>query len=429
MSILPIVQYQDLVFEKVGNSRGEETLQKQVSEIISDVRGNGDSAVINLTTRFDRVTPNSLLVSAEDIERSGREMDDRTRRTLEKAIINIETFHRHQVQKSWQETSHDGTTLGEIVHPVDRAGIYVPGGKAFYPSTMLMNTIPAQIAGVPSIMISSPPTESGRPHDLVLGICSMLGLKEVLCAGGAQAIAAMAYGTESIRPVCKITGPGNRYVAEAKRQVFGKVGIDSIAGPSEILIIHDDPEVPVDFLVRDLLTQAEHDEDARSILVTTLPETAEGVQKRIETLVPDLPRREIIKKSLETNGKIILVESIEQAVDVANQIAPEHLELMVCDKSIIKRVRNAGAIFVGKWSTETIGDYFAGPNHTIPTSGAAKFGSPLSVRDFQKHSSLIEYSEARLEKEAEDIIQLARLEGLYAHAEAITARISTIKGK
>jgi histidinol dehydrogenase len=250
----------------------------------------------------------------------------------------------------------------------------------------------------------------------------MLKLDNVLAVGGAQAIAAMAYGTESIDAVCKITGPGNRFVAEAKRQVFGRVGIDSIAGPSEIVILHDDSDIPTEFLVRDLLTQAEHDEDACAILITTIPDVAAEVQNRIEELVPVLPRKEIITRSLQGNSSIVVVDTIKEGIDLVNRIAPEHLELMVRENSVLDGIKNAGAIFIGKWSSETIGDYFAGPNHTIPTSGAAKYGSPLSVRDFQKHSSIIEYSEQRLKKEAADIAEFADLEGLNAHAEAIRIR-------
>jgi len=245
----------------------------------------------------------------------------------------------------------------------------------------------------------------------------------VYAMGGAQAIAALAYGTETIQPVCKITGPGNKYVAEAKRQVYGKVGIDSIAGPSEILILHDVPEIPVEFIVRDLISQAEHDEDAQSILITTVPETAKAVQKRLGELVPTLPRKEIIEKSLKNHGKIILVGNIEDGIEISNQIAPEHLELLLIDESKIDCIKNAGAIFIGRWSTEPVGDYMAGPNHTIPTSGAARFSSPLSVRDFQKYSSIIHYSKKRLINQGKQIARFAELEDLFGHAAAITERL------
>jgi len=251
-----------------------------------------------------------------------------------------------------------------------------------------------------------------------------LEIDEVYAVGGAQAIAALAYGTESIQPVCKITGPGNRFVAEAKRQVFGVVGIDSVAGPSEIVILHDDPDVPVEYLTRDLLTQAEHDEEARAILITTSRTTAEAVQSRLQALLPTLPRKEIISASLENKGKIIQVDSIEKGIELVNLIAPEHLEVLILDESRLSEIRNAGAVFVGKWSPETVGDYFAGPNHTIPTGGAARYGSPLSVRDFQKHSSLIRYSKRKLSREGEIIARFAELEGLYAHAAAVRVRLT-----
>ncbi len=400
----------------------DEELSDIVSNIITRVRKDGDQALIDFTRNFDKIELKSIQVPKINIDKAKSQLDYKTKSILENAICNIKEFHTFQIQQSWSQLYKDGTVLGEKVTPLDRVGIYTPGGKAFYPSTIIMNAIPAQIAGVPSITVGSPPGSNGMPHHLVLAICSMLGLNDVLAVGGAQVVAAMAYGTESIKPVCKITGPGNRYVAEAKRQVFGQVGIDSIAGPSEIVILHDDPEIPVEYLVRDLLTQAEHDEDARAILITTMPDVAKQVQKRIEELVPTLPRKEIISKSLQTNSSIVVINQIEEGIDLVNKIAPEHLELMVRDKTVLDCIKNAGAIFIGKWSTETIGDYFAGPNHTIPTSGAAKYGSPLSVRDFQKHSSIIEYSETRFRKEATEIAEFADLEGLNAHAEAIRIR-------
>ncbi len=427
MSLLQIIKSDST---KTGNHLSnfpDNSFSDLVSAIISKVAEKGDQALIDLTAQFDNVKLKLLKVPAGDLAAAEENMDRQTRAIVENAISSIMSFHVRQKQESWTNTHEDGTLLGEKVTPLDRVGIYVPGGKAFYPSTIIMNTIPAQIAGVPSIAIASPPTENGLPHSLVLAICSILKLREVIAVGGAQAIAAMAYGTESIDPVCKITGPGNRFVAEAKRQVFGRVGIDSIAGPSEIVILHDNTEIPVDFLVRDLLTQAEHDEEATSILITTEEETARQVQQKVEALVTDLPRKDIIAKSLISNGKIILVNSVEEGAAIVNKLAPEHLELMVKDRSVLDLIRNAGAIFIGKWSSETIGDYFAGPNHTIPTSGAVKFGSPLAVRDFQKHSSIIEYSQSRLIKEADDIIAFAEMEGLYAHAEAVKERIKKDK--
>ncbi len=422
MTLLRIVDAEGLLQSLDSLTEFDDQLSGIVSKIISRVRNHGDQALFDYTLEFDKVQLKNIRVDRQDLVKAHESVDCRIRQILQNAIRNIKHFHEHQKQESWTRSYGDGTILGEKVTPLDRVGIYTPGGKAFYPSTIIMNAIPAQIAGVKSIAVASPPGPEGLPHPLVLAICYLLGLEEVLAVGGAQIIAALSYGTDSIDPVCKVTGPGNKFVAEAKRQVFGKVGIDSIAGPSEIVILHNDSDVPAEYLARDLLTQAEHDEDARAILITTLPETAAEVQSRIDQLVPGLPRKEIITKSLQSNGCIVVVDTIEKGIQLVNKIAPEHLELMVKDRTILDKINNAGAIFIGKWSSETIGDYFAGPNHTIPTSGAAKYGSPLSVRDFQKHSSLIEYSKQRLQKEADDIAEFADLEGLNAHAEAIRVR-------
>ncbi len=424
MTLINIIESGDFKQSQAFRLDQQKDLQHTVSTIISDIIQGGDKALINYTKKFDGIKVSQTLVPEKEIVNAEKCIKPKIRYIFEETINNIRNFHEQQIQKSWSTQSDDGTILGEQVRPIDRVGVYIPGGKAFYPSSMIMNTVPAQIAGVESILVASPPDKNGLPNELVLGICGMMGLKEVLVAGGAQAIAAMAYGTETIQPVFKITGPGNKYVAEAKRQVFGKVGIDSVAGPSEILILHNDPDIPVEFLVRDLLTQAEHDEDASAILITCLPDIAKQVQQRINKLVPTIPRSEIIKKSLKNNGKIILIKELEHGIDLVNSMAPEHLELLVTDQSILEKINNAGAIFVGKWSTETVGDYFAGPNHTIPTSGAAKYSSPLSVRDFQKHSSVIEYSNQRLLKQADSIIEFAELEGLNAHAAAIRQRLS-----
>ncbi|MBT3225775.1 MAG: histidinol dehydrogenase [Deltaproteobacteria bacterium] len=423
MSLIEIVHHRDCPLDDLIKAPVDQTLTQLVSKIIKRVIEFGDQALLDYTKQFDGVQINSVTVPIEKLRDAEKRITSETRQIIEQAVQNIRRFHQLQLSKSWEKKEDDGTVLGEIVRPLDRVGIYIPGGKAFYPSSLIMNAVPAQIAEVPSIMIVSPPGEDGFPHHLVLGICSMLGIEEVHGVGGAQAIAAMAYGTETIAPAFKITGPGNRFVAEAKRQVFGKVGIDSVAGPSEILILHDDQSVPSEFIVRDLLTQAEHDEEARSLLITTQKQTALEVQKRIDELVPSLPRNEIIRKSFQGKGKIILVDTIDDGIDIVNTIAPEHLEVLISDESKLERIRNAGAIFVGKWSTETVGDYFAGPNHTIPTGGAAKYGSPLSVRDFQKHSSLIKYSENRLSLEGETIARFAELEDLHAHAAAVRARL------
>jgi len=423
MSLIEIVQLDKLPVEELKKSPVDPSITTLVSDIISTVIDSGDQALFDYTSRFDKVQIDSIRVPVEKLQKAEKKISSGTRSIVEKALQNIRNFHRKQLSQSWNEPESNGTVLGEIVRPLDRVGIYIPGGKAFYPSSLIMNAVPAQIANVPSIAVTSPPGENGYPHELVLGICSLLGIDEVHSVGGAQAVAALAYGTESIAPVCKITGPGNRFVAEAKRQVFGIVGIDSVAGPSEILILHDDPSVPVEFLVRDLLTQAEHDEEARSVLVTTQEQMALAVQKRIEELVPTLPRNEIIKKSLQNHGRIILVDTLDIGIDIVNALAPEHLELLICDEKRLEDIRNAGAIFVGRWSTETVGDYFAGPNHTIPTGGAARYGSPLSVRDFQKHSSYIKYSKEKLFQEGESIATFAELEELHAHAAAVRERL------
>ena len=397
-------------------------VQQSVAHIIKNVIVQGDQALRDYTEKFDRVKLGDIRVPKEAIQKSGENLKSEDRSVMEAATANIRRFHQKQVNKTWKETYKDGTELGQIVHPIDRVGIYIPGGRAVYPSSLIMNAVPAQIAGVPSIAVVSPPQENGLPHELTLGACALLGLDEVYAVGGAHSVAALAYGTDTIAPVFKITGPGNEYVAEAKRQVFGQVGIDSIAGPSEILILHDDPQTPAEYIVRDMLSQAEHDPKAQSVLITTSEDIARKVADRLEEIVPQLPRKEIITESLENKGMIVLVDQIEEGIEIANQIAPEHLELLVKDESVISQIRNAGAIFVGQWSPEPAGDYFAGPNHILPTNGAAKYASALSVQDFQKHSSFIRYSKERIQEQGPMIAHFAELEELYAHAEAIKAR-------
>jgi len=400
-------------------------IQKQVSEILDTVIEQKDQALFNYTKKFDNIELTSLRVPEQSIVNSLKELDIHTRTIFEQAIQNVQTFHQKQHQKSWKDVLDDGTQLGQRFSAIDRVGIYIPGGRAVYPSTLIMNAVPAKIAGVPSIAIISPPGPSGLPHPLILATCALLELNEIYAVGGAHGIAALAYGTESIEPVYKITGPGNAYVAEAKRQVFGIVGIDSIAGPSEILILHDDTDIPVEFIVRDLLSQAEHDPDARCTLITVSEITAKKVDERLESLIPQLPRKEIMMQSMQNNGRIILVDNLEQGIELVNIIAPEHFELLVKDVGILSKIRNAGAIFVGQWSSEPAGDYYAGPNHTLPTNGAAKYASPLGVQDFQKHSSYIEYTRDRLMAQGNDIVHFAELEELYAHAAAIKVRMES----
>ncbi|MDH5560807.1 MAG: histidinol dehydrogenase [Deltaproteobacteria bacterium] len=424
MNLIDITSGSD--FFKADNDKPiiDRELQTLISKIINEVSEKGDSAVKDYSLLFDRTKLTQIKVKPSLIEAAYKKIPQKSRVIFEEAIENIRAFHGNQIQKSWSVDFKDKTRLGEKVTPLDRVGIYVPGGTAFYPSTLMMNCIPAQLAGVPSIMIASPPGDNGLPNEMVLAVSHLLGIDEVYSMGGAQAIAAMAYGTETIRSVCKITGPGNKYVTEAKRQVFGKVGIDSVAGPSEILILDDDPQTPIEYLVRDMISQAEHDPNARSVLITPDLKKAEAVKARLESLVPTLPRNEIIVKSLSGNGKILFVKSIEEGIEIANQIAPEHLEVILRDRTKLDLIRNAGAIFIGPWSPEPVGDYFAGPNHTIPTSGAAKYASPLSVRDFQKHSSIIEYSKTRLLEEGENIALFAELEELPAHAASVRARLN-----
>ncbi len=406
----------------------EEKITKDVSgtvqEILSNVRNNGDVALREYTERFDKVVPESWLVPKSALDEAFEGLDHDLFHILEEAADNIMSFHERQKVDSQLDFNPDGTVLGWKVSPVDSVGIYIPGGRAVYPSTLLMNVIPAQVAGVPRIVMVSPPGPSGLPDQLVMATAAMMGLEEIYAVGGAQSIGALAYGTESIQQVVKITGPGNTFVAEAKRQVYGTVGIDSFAGPSEIMVVCDREEIPVEYIVRDMLSQAEHDPDAGAILVTTSPKQAEVVAKRLKKLTPTLPRREIIEASFSNRSAIIVVHDLEEIFEAVNEIAPEHLEVLTEQPfEDLHRIRNAGAIFLGPNTPEPVGDYFAGPNHTLPTSGWAKFSSPLGVQDFIKTSSVISYSEDRLRRQGEQIIRFAEEEELFSHAEAIRVRL------
>ena len=406
----------------------EEKITKDVSgtvqEILSNVRNNGDVALREYTERFDKVVPESWLVPKSALDEAFEGLDHDLFHILEEAADNIMSFHERQKVDSQLDFNPDGTVLGWKVSPVDSVGIYIPGGRAVYPSTLLMNVIPAQVAGVPRIVMVSPPGPSGLPDKLVMATAAMMGLEEIYAVGGAQSIGALAYGTESIQQVVKITGPGNTFVAEAKRQVYGNVGIDSFAGPSEIMVVCDREEIPVEYIVRDMLSQAEHDPDAGAILVTTSPKQAEVVAKRLKKLAPTLPRREIIEASFSNRSAIIVVHDLEEIFEAVNEIAPEHLEVLTEQPfEDLHRIRNAGAIFLGPNTPEPVGDYFAGPNHTLPTSGWAKFSSPLGVQDFIKTSSVISYSEDRLRRQGEQIIRFAEEEELFSHAEAIRVRL------
>ena len=398
-----------------------------VHEILTNVRKSGDAALGEYTEQFDKVVPDSWLVPESALEEALDNLEDDLFLVLQQAADNIMLFHERQKSDSQLDFSSDGSVLGWKVTPVDSAGIYIPGGRAAYPSTLLMNAIPAQIAEVPRIAVVCPPGPSGLPHPLIMATAAFMGLEELYAVGGAQSIAALAYGTESIEKVVKITGPGNAYVAEAKRQVYGTVGIDSFAGPSEIMIVCDREDIPVDYLVRDMLSQAEHDPDAGAFLVTTSEKQAKKVADRIKKMVPELPRKEIIEASFKNRSAIILAKDIEEIFEVVNELAPEHLEVLTKEPfNDLYRIRNAGAIFLGPNTPEPVGDYFAGPNHTLPTSGCAKFSSPLSVQDFVKTSSVISYSAERLQSQGEQIIRFAEEEELFSHAEAIQARLDNL---
>ncbi len=401
-----------------------EDISSTVSGILEQVRKNGDTALRELTLRFDGVKLDSIRVKPEDLQSALESLDPKLRLILEKAAENIRSFHQRQKTESQLEFSNDGTMLGWKVTPLDSVGIYVPGGRAVYPSTLLMNVIPAQVAGVSRIAMVSPPNETGLPATLVQASAALLGVEKLYSIGGAQAVGALTWGTDSVPAVVKITGPGNAFVAEAKRQVFGRVGIDSFAGPSEIMVVCDREEMPVEFLVRDLLSQAEHDPEAGAILVTTSREQAENVRNRLQQVIPTLPRREIIEESFASRSALIICKSKQECFDAVNEMAPEHLELLKEDPfQDLHRVRNAGAIFLGPNTPEAVGDYYAGPNHTLPTSGCARFSSPLGVQDFIKTSSVLSYSEERLQCEGPAIIRFAEEEKLFAHAESVRVRM------
>ncbi|MDH4246411.1 MAG: histidinol dehydrogenase [Deltaproteobacteria bacterium] len=410
-------------FDHLGQHQADaQRVEQTVRDILDAVRQRGDAALLDFSERFDKVRPAALRVPQSELDQAVAYMDPAMKDVWIQAIENIEIFHRRQREDSQLEFFPDGTVLGWKVTPIDRVGVYIPGGTAVYPSSLLMNAIPAQIAGVPRIVVVSPPGQDGLPHRDILAAAALLGLEEIYAVGGAQAIGALAYGTESVPHVFKITGPGNQWVAEAKRQVSGEVGIDSIAGPSEILILCDQP-TQIEFLVRDLLSQAEHDPEARALLITTLPEQARAVQQRLIALIPTLPRREIIEASFQRGSGILVVANLQEGIDLVNDIAPEHLEVITADPfATLNLIRNAGAIFLGEHTPEPVGDYFAGPNHTIPTGGRAKFSSPLGVQDFIKRSSVLRYSPERLARESDAIRRFASREQLEAHAEAVRAR-------
>ena len=395
-----------------------------VNEIIENVRADGDAALFEYTKKFDGFDLNAgnILVSEEEIEEAYKNTDEKLVEVIRKALVNIRAFHEKQKQNSWFTSSEDGTFLGQKIMPLEKAGVYVPGGKAVYPSSVLMNVAPAKAAGVKEIIMTTPAGRDGKVNPAVLVAAKEAGVDRIYKVGGAQANAALAYGTESIPKVDKIVGPGNIYVALAKKAVFGNVSIDSIAGPSEILVLADESANPK-YAAADLLSQAEHDEMASAILITTSKEFADKVLKEIDRFIEKLPRTDIIKASLENVGHILIAENMDEAIEAANNVASEHLEILTKNPlETMTKIRNAGAIFMGEYSSEPLGDYFAGPNHILPTNGTAKFFSPLSVDDFVKKSSVIYYSKEALEEVQEDIEAFARSEGLYAHENSIKVR-------
>ena len=397
-----------------------------VADIIRNVREQGDNAVFDYTKKFDKwdINTGNVRVAEAEIEEAFSEVDSRLVEVMKKSASNIETFHKKQLRNSWIDTKPDGSILGQRILPVAISGVYVPGGKAAYPSSLLMNVIPAKVAGVPRIIMTTPAGADGKVNPGTLVAARIAGVNEIYKVGGAQAIAAMAFGTESIPKVDKITGPGNIFVALAKKACFGYVSIDSIAGPSEILVIADETANPR-YVAADLLSQAEHDELASAILITTDEQVAEAVNREIEGFVQELSRAEIIRKSLDNYGYILLADSMEDAVNAANAIASEHLEILTKDPyNVMTKIQNAGAIFLGEYSSEPLGDYYAGPNHILPTNGTARFFSPLSVDDFVKKTSIISYSKEALESAHKDIELFAEREGLTAHANSIKVRFS-----
>lgn len=398
--------------------------ESSVNEIIANVRSNGDQAVFDYTQKFDgaTVTAGNIEVTEDEIAEAYELVDQKLLEVIRKAKENIRVYHEKQKQYSWFDSSIPGTMLGQKVTPIAKAGVYVPGGKAVYPSSVLMNIMPAKVAGVEEIIMTTPCNKAGKVNPSTLVAAKEAGADRVFKVGGAQAIAALAFGTESIPKVDKIVGPGNIYVALAKKAVFGHVSIDSIAGPSEILVLADETANPR-FVAADLLSQAEHDELASAILVTTSEELAEEVSREVDGFVKELSRGEIIQKSLDNYGHILIAETLDDAIDAANEIASEHLEIVTKDAfTVMTKIRNAGAIFIGEYSSEPLGDYFAGPNHVLPTNGTAKFFSPLSVDDFLKKSSIISYSTEALETVHQDIEQFAKAEQLTAHANSIHVR-------
>ncbi len=420
-------EYEYLAKVRERSSSTDRDVTAVVSEIIDNVSKNGDKAVRDYTIKFDGAAPEFFEVPESEIKKSVAQCDPDFISTLEKAAANIRDFHERQKQQSWLTTKENGVIMGQRVRGLERVGLYVPGGTAAYPSSVLMNAIPAKIAGVKELIMVTPPLKNGKPNPDIMAAASIAGVDRVFLMGGAQAVAALAYGTETVPKVDKIVGPGNIFVATAKKLVYGKVDIDMIAGPSEILVLADEKADPK-FLAADLMSQAEHDKLASAILVTTSQELADKTVSELDRQMQTLSRKEIIDASLTDFGAIIVCDDMDKAVEMANSLAPEHLEVC-CENpmSYVGRLDNAGSVFLGNYSPEPLGDYFAGPNHVLPTSGTARFFSPLSVDSFIKKSSFIYYTEAALRADRDDIVRFANTEGLTAHANSIIVRFEDEK--
>ena len=423
--MIKTMKYTNMVELKNELSRSQfshDDVNTIVKNILDDVKLRGDQALYDYNKKFDNVSLSSLQVTEKEIEDAFSRLDNELLDVIRYSHENIVRYHTKQKRNDFLDKDTDGVILGQIINPIEKVGIYVPGGTAAYPSTVLMNAVPAKVAGVEEIVMVTPPNEDGTISDVILSAAKIAGVTKIFKVGGAQAVAALSYGTETIPAVYKIVGPGNIFVAMAKKMVFGEVAIDMVAGPSEVLIISDDSSDPV-HIAADLLSQAEHDKLAACILVTTSEELAKLVAVEIESQLAELPRQEIARESINNNGRIIIAKSIEEAILISNEIAPEHLELAVMDPfALLSKIKNAGSIFLGHNTPEPLGDYLAGPNHTIPTSGTAKFASPLSVDDFIKKSSVIYYSKEALEKVKDKVILFAESEGLTAHANSVRKR-------
>lgn len=426
--MIKILEYKNINKDEIFSRMAETPdVSDIVSAIIENVRANGDKAVFEYTAKFDKAELSCLEVTKEEIDEAVAQVEPEFLRILKTAAENIRKFHSKQVRNSFVISEDEGIVTGQKITPVERAGLYVPGGTAAYPSTVLMDSIPAKIAGVKEMCIVTPPNSQGKINPVILAAASIAGVDRIFKVGGAQAIAALAYGTESIPKVDKIVGPGNAFVAEAKKQVYGLVSIDMIAGPSEILVVADGKSNP-SYVAADLLSQAEHDKNASAVLVTESLEFAERVSTELEKQIPMLERQEIARASIDNNGKIIVAENLLQGIDIANELAPEHLELCVDNPfDLLDRVKNAGSIFMGRYCPEALGDYYAGPNHTLPTGGTARFSSPLSVDDFVKKSQFTYYTKEALFAVAEDVGFFAEKEGLTAHAKSAVIRLEEDK--